>query len=116
MATWSSYLLRTIDPPYQTYVGATVNVDRRLRQHNGEIAGGAKRTTSRGPVWRRMCHVVGFRDKIECLSFEWHWKFESRKLQGGPLERRMTAVQKLFGMERWTHLEMVWEDEIFPLE
>jgi len=28
----------------------------------------------------------------------------------------MTAVQKLFGMERWTHLEMVWEDEIFPLE
>jgi predicted GIY-YIG superfamily endonuclease len=30
-----------------TYVGATVNLDHRLRQHNGEIKGGAKATSIR---------------------------------------------------------------------
>lgn len=30
-----------------TYVGATVDLNRRLRQHNGEIKGGAHATTSK---------------------------------------------------------------------
>lgn len=32
-----------------TYVGATCNLSRRVRQHNGEITGGAKATQSQRP-------------------------------------------------------------------
>jgi len=57
-----------------TYVGATIDVNRRLRQHNREIKGGAKATTSRvykGETWRRICYVSGFPDWSSALQFEW---------------------------------------------
>ena len=50
------YLLECTDNA--TYVGATVDVDRRLRQHNKEIKGGAHATGSKvaaGKSWTRVC-------------------------------------------------------------
>jgi putative endonuclease len=32
------------------YTGCTTNLTRRVRQHNGDLAGGAKYTASRRPV------------------------------------------------------------------
>lgn len=39
-----TYLLNSLNPAKKgrTYVGFTVNPERRLRQHNGEITAGAK--------------------------------------------------------------------------
>jgi len=62
-----------------TYIGATVNPDHRLRQHNGEIVGGAKRT--KGHVWKRALYVSGFPSWVAALQFEWAWK---RKGRGRP--------------------------------
>ena len=83
-----------------TYVGATVNLERRLRQHNKEITGGAKRTTSKvnkGKTWKRVCHVSEFPDWQSTLQFEWRWKQLSRKYSSAllPLERRMLALKEL---------------------
>jgi len=52
------------------YVGYTVDFTRRLRQHNGEIVGGAKKT-ERGRPWEPICHIKGFYDKSSALRFEY---------------------------------------------
>jgi len=99
------YLLLSSDN--STYVGATVDLDRRLRQHNKEIKGGAFQTGSKvekGEVWIRACHVEGFPDWQAALQFEWRWKQLSRKITGSmhPLKRRMLALKQLLSMERPT--------------
>ena len=68
---WYCYLLVGFSEK-NTYIGATTDVNRRLRQHNGELCGGAKRTRSNRP-WRLLAYVeVG--DKIPALQLEWHMK------------------------------------------
>lgn len=99
------YLLECTDN--STYVGATVDVDRRLRQHNKEIKGGAHATGTKvaaGKSWTRICYVSGFPDWSAALQFEWRWKQLSRKLPNSmfPLERRMQALQNLLNLERPT--------------
>jgi predicted GIY-YIG superfamily endonuclease len=85
----------------KTYVGFTTNVDRRLRQHNGEIAGGAKAT--RGGSWKRICTVAGFPTQQSALQFEWKWKHLSRKAKGATaVERRCCALYRLLNEEKST--------------
>lgn len=97
------YLLQC--PDGSTYVGATVNVDHRLRQHNKELVGGAKRTgtkVAQGQRWHRVCYVSGFPDWPAALQFEWRWKQLSRKYSGPPLEKRMMALRALLALEKST--------------
>ncbi len=44
---WFVYLLRCADQTL--YCGITTNLDKRLRQHNGCLVGGAKYTKARQP-------------------------------------------------------------------
>jgi structure-specific endonuclease subunit SLX1 len=99
------YLLLSSDNA--TYVGATIDLDRRLRQHNKEIKGGAFATSAKvnkGETWIRACHVEGFPDWQAALQFEWRWKHLSRQLSKKlkPLERRMKALEQLLALERPT--------------
>lgn len=43
-----TYILLCSDGSY--YIGKTINLTKRLRQHNGEIEGGAKYTAAKRPV------------------------------------------------------------------
>jgi predicted GIY-YIG superfamily endonuclease len=100
---WKCYLLATNDGGSQkTYVGVTPDLDRRLRQHNGLLSGGAKAT--HGRQWERICHVAGFPDHTAVLQFEWRWKQLSRppRASGPPLERRLRALQELLALDRPT--------------
>lgn len=58
----------------RSYKGYTTNLPRRLRQHNGEIKGGARYTRSfRGGVALK-AFVSGFPSKRVALSYEWYSK------------------------------------------
>jgi structure-specific endonuclease subunit SLX1 len=101
------YLLLATPKRNATYVGATVDLERRLRQHNKEIKGGAIATTTRvikGDTWIRAAYVQGFPDWQAALQFEWRWKQLSRKLPSkmDPLTKRMTALKELLELERPT--------------
>lgn len=101
------YLLLATPRRDATYVGATVDLERRLRQHNKEIKGGATATSikvSKGDTWIRAAYVQGFPDWQAALQFEWRWKQLSRKLPAkmDPLTRRMSALKNLLELERPT--------------
>ena len=101
------YVYLLVSTSGATYVGATVDLDRRLRQHNKEIKGGAHATGSKvakGEIWTRAAHVSGFPDWPSALQFEWRWKQLTRKLsiQTNPLQRRIEALKTLLSLERPT--------------
>jgi structure-specific endonuclease subunit SLX1 len=102
-----SYVYLLVSTNGNTYVGATVDLERRLRQHNKEIKGGAHATgmkVAKGETWVRAAHVAGFPDWQAALQFEWRWKQLSRKLpiKMNPLERRICALKELLALERPT--------------
>ena len=102
-----SYVYLLVSTSNATYIGATVDLDHRLRQHNKEIKGGAHATSmkvAKGEIWNRACHVSEFPDWSSALQFEWRWKHLSRKYPAKmfPLERRMSALKDLLALEKST--------------
>ncbi len=104
-----SYVYLLVCSDNSTYVGATIDLGHRLRQHNKEIKGGAHATSAKvdkGEIWTRACHVSGFPTWQSALQFEWRWKQLSRKISSKmfPLERRMVALKELLALEQSTSL------------
>ena len=116
-----SYVYLLISTFGNTYVGATVDLERRLRQHNKEIKGGAHATgikVAQGETWVRAAHVSGFPDWQAALQFEWRWKHLSRKLplKMNPLERRIKALKELIKLERSTSKAIAYAEWPSPPE
>ncbi len=117
----SNYVYLLLSSDNSTYVGTTNDLDRRLRQHNKEIAGGAVATTSKvlkGEAWIRVAHVEGFPDRQAALQFEWRWKQLSRQVSMSvhPLKRRMIALKKLLSLDRPTTKAKLYSEWESPAE
>jgi putative endonuclease len=94
------YVLESISNPNNSYVGYTVNRQRRIRQHNGELVGGAKYTSSRGP-WRMVMAIRGnglWWTRKAALSLEWRLKHVARG--------RFRNRRRPKGLSRWVHLHL----------
>ena len=59
------------------YIGYTSNPQKRIKQHNREISGGAKAT--RGYKWSYCAIFANCRSKIEGLQIEWRLKYSTKK-------------------------------------
>jgi len=84
-----------------TYVGITNNQQRRLRQHNGELVGGAKYTSAKKGIglWKFYGWIKAkdnlILEKIRSLKLEYRVKYFSRKSTGTPIEKRLKAINKI---------------------
>ena len=124
------YILESSDKA-STYVGATINLDHRLRQHNKDLVGGAHATSikvAQGHTWRRVCHVEGFPDWSAALQFEWRLKQLSRKLfqtknsnknankdsNVKSIDRRIQALHQLLALERPTSKAKAYSEWCTP--
>jgi predicted GIY-YIG superfamily endonuclease len=104
----NSYCYMLYTDEGQTYIGATVDLDRRLRQHNKEISGGARATgirVAQGLIWKRACYIKGIPEWRSALQIEWRWKQLGRtqfKHIRNPIERRLYSLKKLLSLEKPT--------------
>lgn len=84
----------------KTYTGVTNNFTRRLRQHNGSLAGGARYTKGidKGE-WKPIFHVCGFETKRSVLQFEIAMKKRKvpvRFRPGNPKQVSVTKTEKSY--------------------
>lgn len=86
-------------PSKATYVGKTNHLQRRLRQHNGEISGGARSTRRKKGVWKPLLYVHGFRTNRQVLQFEWAMKHH--KVSASRTRGRILQLEKLLTSTRW---------------
>ncbi|WP_244610246.1 GIY-YIG nuclease family protein [Bathymodiolus heckerae thiotrophic gill symbiont] len=64
--TWQVYLLQCVNDAL--YCGVTNDMDKRLRQHNGEIVGGAKYTRANTPC--KLVYQEQVKDRSTALKRE----------------------------------------------
>ncbi len=87
---WYIYLLVSQSLKYlnHTYVGITTNLDRRLKQHNGLIQGGAKNTRAKRPY-----NIAYYISDIENRSIAQKLEYDIKKQKG--YENRLAYIKKL---------------------
>jgi predicted GIY-YIG superfamily endonuclease len=97
-----------------TYVGYTNAPPRRLRQHNGEIAGGARYTSRHGRAWSIVAVVtcpLAIFDKRRALSLEWHMKPHGKSRPGArqdPVLRRIDLLSSALALEKFGDVPLFW--------
>lgn len=94
------YCLQSMVNLRKTYIGCTNNFERRLRQHNGEISGGARATRAHRP-WKHLFCITGL-TRTQALQLEWAIKHRRVKGVAGPRGRIRTAENMLAEPNRWT--------------
>lgn len=94
------YMVYVLKCENRSYVGMTNDFFRRLRQHNGELKGGARYTTNFRPPekhWYPICIIDGFSTMKEAMQCEWRIKRPR-----GSFKRLQGICELLQSQGRWT--------------
>lgn len=112
------YILKN---PYnnRTYNGFTNNPQRRIRQHNQELVGGARYTKKHGDKsWEMYALIGGFPDQINALQCEWRIKHPDNKrvrpVKYSSPSGRIQGLNEVLKLNRWTSQSTV--DNSFRLD
>lgn len=93
----------------KTYIGITNNPERRIRQHNTEIKGGARYTTMNkgNGRWDYYGFILNL-SKSMALSIEKKIHIHSRKMKGSsPLNKRLNYINYLLEDYKTIGLEFI---------
>lgn len=114
------YLLKSTTSN-KTYVGYTIDLKRRLRQHNGEITGGAKKT-KHGRPWVMICYLEGFPYETTALQYEWRVHHPPRKRNRHLIFNKIKWMKYVYNLDRYTktalpccefNVNIVWLDDSY---
>ena len=95
----------------KTYIGITNNLEKRIKQHNGELKGGAKSTKS-SSNWSFHTIIGKFNNKSEAMSFEWYWKHQQNRnskwvsTKAG-IDNKMKRLLELILDNKWEHINII---------
>lgn len=116
------YILENTYEPHvnRTYNGYTNNPNRRIRQHNQEIKGGAKVTTRYGnKSWIYSAIVKGFPDEVNALQCEWRIKKPTgnrkRPKKYSTPRGRILGLEEVLKREYWTE-QSIYQNSDIQLE
>src|SRR5579862_1935946 len=94
------------------YIGYTVDFSRRIRQHNGEILGGAKKT-QKGRPWYPICIIKGFYEASSALRFE--WRLQHARIRANCMDNVLKILNKVInstdGVLQWPFLTILWYNQ-----
>lgn len=119
------YILELIGDPRFNYIGYTVDMTRRIRQHNGDLVGGARITTRKssiGKFWKVIALVSSEQfTHPRALSCEWWLKHPNGKRKH--MSCFSGSMGKIWGLARvLAHHKFaddiftVWIDPIYNTE
>jgi predicted GIY-YIG superfamily endonuclease len=104
------YILRNSHNPdkNRTYNGFTNNPQKRVRQHNQEITGGAKYTKQYGnKSWEMYVLIEGFPDIHNALQCEWRIKHPTnqrvRPAKYCTPVGRIKGLNRVLKLDKWTN-------------
>lgn len=89
-----------------SYIGYTVDLEHRLRQHKGEIKGGAKRTQRWNGNVELVAYIKGFQTKNQAMSYEWHAKRRKRKIEPHRRHWRLAHFLKPLTFPKFQNLNL----------
>lgn len=100
------------DDSNATYNGYTTDYERRLRQHNGELVGGAKGTSRHRGKWKFLAIITSPQfTKESAMSFEWYVRYPTKKKPRpdeykGP-QGRLKGLDLVLAMDKFKEFEFV---------
>ena len=117
------YILKSVHNN-RVYIGFTVNFAHRLRQHNGEITGGAKCTVKFRP-WTAICVIQGFFEQSAARRFEYRLQHPRTKVQKGEdqvlhILNSLTTLITIGDANKyccipWPYLTIQWYDNRYSI-